>query len=103
MVRKAVCPTDSAHVNGIAAQQVMYVSPGEWSRRPSLCLVGDLHVMTAGLIPWLDGHLLGGDTHLTWADTSWAADSLLGDGHLLGGGLTSWLTDISWAADILPG
>ena len=67
-VPQAVCPIDSAAVKGITAQQVMYVRPGEWYRRPSMCFVVDLHVTTAVLIHLLGGHLLVDDTLASWAD-----------------------------------
>ena len=65
---QAVCPIDSAAVKGITAQQVMYVRPGEWYRRPSMCFVVDLHVTTAVLIHVLGGHLLVDDTLASWSD-----------------------------------
>ena len=80
IIRQAVCPIDSAAVKGITAQQVMYVRPGEWYRRPSMCFVVDLHVTTAVLIHLLGGHLLvddtlayydgGTDTYISWANNT---------------------------------
>ena len=67
-IPQAVCPIDSAAVKGITAQHVMYVRPGEWYRRPSMCFVVDLHVTTAVLIHVLSGHLLVDDTLASSAD-----------------------------------
>ena len=95
-VPQAVCPIDSAAVKGITAQQVMYVRPGEWYRRPSMCFVVDLHVTTAVLIHVLGGHLLVDDTLASWSDILrrryWYIHLL--DGHLL---VNDTLTLASWA------
>ena len=98
-VPQAVCPIDSAAVKGITAQQVMYVRPGEWYRRPSMCFVVDLHVTTAVLIHLLGGHLLVDDTLrptlASWSDihVTTAIHQLGGQHHLVDDTLTlsaSW-------------
>ena len=83
-IPQAVCPIDSAAVKGITAQQVMYVRPGEWYRRPSMCFVVDLHVTTAVLIHLLGGHLLVDDTLASWVDVLRRRYWYI---HLLGGHL----------------
>ena len=62
----------------------MYVRPGEWYRRPSMCFVVDLHVTTAVLIHLLGGHLLVDDTLASWADVLRRRYWYM---HLLGGHL----------------